>query len=132
MSDVLRRALPALLMNQIKVQQRRFDVGVDFEQRRLGGELISRGNGVVARTGDIARSVPVKLIMAELEKTDIRSGALGRIEIGFILATAFMKVKSRPKASDASLISSTGVPTGMSCRDSSTTSAGFLSGGVSE
>src|SRR6266404_5701204 len=36
-----------------------------------------------------------------------------------ILATAFMKLKSRPKASEARLISSTGVPTGVSLSDQS-------------
>src|SRR5262249_543702 len=34
-----------------------------------------------------------------------------------ILATAFMKLKSRPKASEARLISSTGVPTGVSLNE---------------
>src|SRR3954464_14306941 len=48
------------------------------------------------------------------------------------LATAFMKVKSRPKASDARLISSTGVPTGMSLNERKTIAAGFSAGGSSD
>src|SRR6202047_1427693 len=48
------------------------------------------------------------------------------------LATAFMKVKSRPKASDARLISSTGVPTGMSLSERNTIAAGFSAGGSSD
>ena len=49
-----------------------------------------------------------------------------------ILATAFIKLKSKPKASDARLISSIGVPVGISFSESRTVSAGFLSGGISE
>jgi hypothetical protein len=45
-----------------------------------------------------------------------------------ILATAFMKFGSRPKASAARLISSTGVPTGMSLNERKTISAGTLLG----
>ena len=49
-----------------------------------------------------------------------------------ILATAFMKLKSRPKASEARLISSTGVPTGMSLNELKTIAAGFSAGGSSD
>src|SRR2546429_9213953 len=49
-----------------------------------------------------------------------------------ILATAFMKLKSRPKASEARLISSTGVPTGMSLNEFTTICAGFSAGGSSD
>src|ERR1700682_2369985 len=48
-----------------------------------------------------------------------------------ILATAFMKLKSRPKASEARLISSTGVPTGVSLSERKTIAAGFSAGGRS-
>src|SRR6478672_10319580 len=42
-----------------------------------------------------------------------------------ILATAFMKLESRPKASEARLISSTGVPAGVSLSEFKTIGAGF-------
>ena len=49
-----------------------------------------------------------------------------------VKATVFIKLKSRPKASAARLISSSGVPTGVSFSDAKSISAGFFSGGSSE
>jgi hypothetical protein len=43
-----------------------------------------------------------------------------------------MKLKSRPKASEARLISSTGVPTGVSLSEFKTIAAGFSAGGSSD
>jgi hypothetical protein len=43
-----------------------------------------------------------------------------------------MKLKSRPKASEARLISSTGVPTGTAFIVFRKASAGFSAGGISE
>ena len=107
-------------------------VRVQLKEDALGGELVSGRNGVIAGINNASRSVLGELVVAELEEANVRPGALLGIKPGFILATVFMKVKSRSRRSDARLISSMGVPMGISLSEASTVSAGFCGGGTSE
>ncbi len=52
------------------------------------------------------------------------------LKLDSIFAIVSMKVKSSPSIPDTRLISSTGVPDGMSCRESRTVSAGLVSRGA--
>ena len=127
-----RSALCALLMDQIKVVQRRLLVGLQLEQDRRNSEFVGPRNGVVTTIGDFAITIAVELVFAELVKADIGASALLGIEVGLILATASMKVTSRPNASAARLTSSRGVPFGISFSARDTVSAGASGGGTSE
>ena len=103
-----------------------------LEQNAFGNDLVGRRNGIVAGITNLPRAEFVELVFAQLEQANIRSGALLGVEPDSILATAFMKLKSRPKASEARLISSTGVPTGVPLSDLKTIAAGFSAGGSSD
>ena len=125
-------AFPALLMDQVKIVQVRLPVRDPLEQDAFGNDLVGGRNGIVAGTANLPGAEFAELIFAELEQADVRSGALVGVETGLDLATAFMKLKSRPNASEARLISSTGVPIGMSLSERRTISAGFSAGGSSD
>src|SRR4029078_8569238 len=83
LADVLCSPLPSLLMNQVQVTEGRLPAGFELEQERLRGKFVSAGDGIVARIGDVSRTVLVELILAELEYPDIGSCALLRMEAGF-------------------------------------------------
>src|SRR4029078_11490207 len=67
LADVLCGPLPTLLMNQVQGTEGRFPAGFEFEQERLRGKFISARDGIVARIGNVSRTVLVELILTELE-----------------------------------------------------------------
>jgi len=75
-------------------------------------DLVGGRNGIVAGTTNLPGAEFAELVFAQLEQGRYTIGALLGIEIRLDLATAFMKLKSRPKASEARLFSSTGVRPG--------------------
>ena len=93
MGDVFGGSLPSLLVDQVEIAECRFLVGVHFEQCRLGDKFVGGGNGVVAGTGNLSRSVFGELVVIELEQADIRAGALLRIKVGFDLGNRSHKTE---------------------------------------
>src|SRR5258706_13661653 len=120
-------------MDQVKITQGRLLLRHPLEQNAFGNDLVGCRNGIVAGIKNLPGAEFVELVFAQLEQADIYDPVrcLGS-KPDSILATAFMKLKSRPKASEARLSSSTGVPTGVSLSDLKTISAGFSAGGSSD
>src|SRR3954447_78598 len=132
LAEVLRGAFPALMMDQVEIIQVRLPVRHPVEQNAFGNDLVGCRNGIIAGIENVSGAEFAELVFAQLEQPDIRPGALLGVETGLDLGHPFMKLKSRPKASDARLISSIGVPTGMSLNERKTIAAGFSAGGSSD
>src|ERR1700738_2502376 len=65
--DVFCGSLPSLLVNQIKIAERRFLVSIQFKKHSFSREFVGRRDGIVARISNISRSVSCELLPAELK-----------------------------------------------------------------
>ena len=54
MANVLCGPLPSLLMNQVQVTESWFPAGPELEEERLLVKLVSAGNRIVARIGNVS------------------------------------------------------------------------------
>src|SRR5580704_18037609 len=80
---MLSGSLRSLLVDEVAVIHRRARVRIYFKEYGLGDELVGRRNGIAAGIGNVSRSIPVELEVAELVKADIRSSVLLGIKPGF-------------------------------------------------
>ena len=65
--DVLCGSLPSLLVDQIKIAERRFLVRIQFKKCSFRRELGGRRDGIVARISDVSTSVCCELMSVELK-----------------------------------------------------------------
>src|SRR5262249_12486639 len=93
LANVFSGSLPSLLVYQITVTKRRFLVCIQFKKRSFSHELVGRRDGIVAWACNFPRAIFCELILAQLEKTNIRSGSLLWIKIRFDFGNRSHKAK---------------------------------------
>src|SRR5262249_28443223 len=79
-AHVFCRALNALLVNEVHVIQSWLPVSERLKQDPLSDDLKGGSDSVVPRITNVARSVLLEFVLAELEQANIRTGALLGIE----------------------------------------------------
>src|SRR5262249_16532523 len=119
-------------MDQVKVTESCLFMCIQLEQYGRGSEFVGSGHSIIASIKNVAGPILRELVFVSLKKTGEHPGRRLGSKLDSIRATALIKLKFKPKASDGRLISSIGVPTGMLFSELRTISAGFLSGGTSE
>ena len=78
---MFRRSLNSLLMHQVDIAQSSLLMRIQFKEFCLDGKLVSSSDSIVARIGNIARSIFFEFAFTELEQTNIRPGSLLGVKI---------------------------------------------------
>ena len=67
LANVFCGSSPALLMNQIKIAERRLLVRIRLKKFSFSRKFVGRRYGIIARVGDVSRSVCFELMSVELK-----------------------------------------------------------------